>query len=62
MCRDLLSVLQRAAVLKVCRNTGCAKSVTARGVGKGGSLGPPLDHVEHVAADHRIAGELVALF
>jgi hypothetical protein len=30
--------------------------------GKGGSFGPPLDHVEHGTADHRIAGELVTLF
>jgi hypothetical protein len=32
------------------------------GVGEAGSFGPPLDHVKHVTANHRIARELVAPF
>jgi hypothetical protein len=31
------------------------------GIGEGGSLGPPLYHVKHVAAYHRFGSELVTL-
>jgi hypothetical protein len=62
MRRNLLGVLQRATVPKVGGDSGSAKGMTAGGVGQGGSLRPPLDHVKHVTAYHRIAGELVALF
>jgi hypothetical protein len=48
--------------LQVSRKPSRAKSMTAGGVGEAGSFGPPLDHAKHVTANHRIAGELVALF
>src|SRR5713101_9727990 len=59
---DLLSVFEGATVLQICGNPGRSECMATGGVGKGGCFGPPLDHVQHVAADHRIAGELVALF
>src|SRR5215472_4556445 len=59
---DLLGVLQGATILQIRGNSGRAKSMTAGGVGQCSSLGPPLDHVEHVAARHRIGSQLVALF
>jgi hypothetical protein len=34
--------------------------MTTGRVGEAGSFGPALDHVKHIAADHRIARELVA--
>src|SRR5262249_52292230 len=36
------------------------KCVTTRGIGEGGSLRPPLYHVEDVKAGHCFVGELVA--
>src|SRR5215469_639585 len=59
---DLLGVLQGATILQIRGNSSGAKSMTTSGVGQGGPLGPPLDHVEHVAARHGISGEFVALF
>src|SRR5215469_11898207 len=59
---DLLRMLYGAAVLKISRDPSRAKSMTAGGVGEAGSFGPALDHVKHVTAYHRIAGELVAPF
>jgi hypothetical protein len=58
--RNLLGVLECATVLKISRNTSCAKSMAAGGVGEAGSFSPPFDHVKYVTAYHRIAGELVA--
>ncbi len=55
-------MLERAAVLKIGCNPGRAKSVAAGGVGQGGRLGPPLDHVKNVAARDRVIGQLIALF
>ena len=59
---DLLSVFERAAVLKIGRNPSRPKSMATGGVGEPGSFGPSLDHVKHVTAYHRIVGELVASF
>jgi hypothetical protein len=61
MCSYLLRVLERAAVLKISRNAGRAKSMAAGGVGEAGSFGPALDHVKDVTAYHCIVGQLVAL-
>ncbi len=56
MRRDLLGVLERAAVLQIGGNPGRPKSMATGGVGQGGALGPPLDHVKHVTASDRIGG------
>src|SRR5260370_39068802 len=42
--RDLLCVLESAAVLHVSRNAGRPKCVAAGGVGQGGCLRSPFDH------------------
>ena len=62
MGRDLLCVFERAAVLQVSSDPGRPKSMTAGGVGQAGGFGPPLDHVKHVAARHRISGQFVSFF
>jgi len=62
MRRNLLGMFERATVLKISRNPSRAKSMTAGGIGKGGSLGAAFYHVKHVTAYHRIAGQLVAFF
>jgi len=59
---DLLSMFEGATVLQISGNPGRSECMAAGGIGKGGCFGPPLYHVKHVTADHRIAGELVALF
>src|SRR5215469_6911571 len=59
---DLLGMFERAAILQVCGNPGRAKSMATGGIGQGSSLGPPLDHIKHIAARHRIGSQLVALF
>jgi len=59
---NLLRVLERTAVLEVSGDSSRSKGVTAGGVGEGGFLGAPLDHIKHVAARHRIDGQPVAPF
>src|SRR6516225_9992137 len=55
MGRELLRMLQGAAVLEISGNPGRTKSMAAGGVGEPGSFGPPLDHVKHVAPYHHLA-------
>jgi hypothetical protein len=59
---DLLSVFEGATVLQISGNPGRSECMAAGGVGQGGSFGPPLDHIKHITAYHRVAGELAALF
>ena len=59
---DLLSVFERATVLQIGGNPGRSERMAAGGVGQRGCFGPSLDHIEHVAAYHGIAGQIVALF
>ena len=61
MIGDGLGVLERAAVLQVGGDAGGSKRVAAGGVGQGGRLRPPLDHLEDVEPRHRLAGQLVPL-
>ena len=59
---ELLSVFEGGTVLQVSGNPGRSECMAAGGLGKSGCFGPSLNHIEYVAADYRIAGELVALF
>jgi NNP family nitrate/nitrite transporter-like MFS transporter len=61
MGRNLLRVLQRAAVLQVGTDAGGTKCVAAVGLGQGGASGSPLDHREDILPRHRILGQLVSL-
>jgi len=54
-------MLQRPAVLQISRNSGGTKGVAASGIGQGGGLGPPLDHMQHIKAGHRPLAEPIAL-
>ncbi len=51
---DGLGVLEGPAVLQVCGDARSSKGVAAGGVGKGGRLSPPLDHMEDVEPRHRL--------
>ena len=59
MCGDLLSMLQRPAVLQVGSDAGHAKRVTTGGVGQGGAGRAPLDHRQNIFSRHRIFGKFV---
>jgi hypothetical protein len=58
---DLLGVLQGAVVAEVGGGAGGPEGVAAGPVRQPGSPGPPLDHVEGVAAGERLARELAGL-
>src|SRR5260370_39545426 len=53
--RNGLGVLKRASVLEIGRDAGGSKRMAASGIGAGGRLGPPLDHMEDVEPRHRLA-------
>jgi hypothetical protein len=58
---DLLSVLERAAILQIGRNAGRAESMTAGRVGEAGLLRPTFDHPQHIVGLHPVLRQPVAL-
>jgi len=59
--RDGLGVLERPAILQIRRDTGSPEGVATGGIGEGGGLRPPLDHLEDVKPRHGLVRELVPL-
>jgi hypothetical protein len=61
VCGNLLSMLERAAILQIGCNAGRAEGMAAGGVGEAGLLRPTLDHPQHVIGIHPVLGQPVAL-